>query len=198
MTKVLVTYTTKYGSTTEVAEAVGKEFQATGAAVDVRPLSEAGDLASYDAVVVGGPMIVGWHREAVRFLKDNRQILSDKPVALFMTAMALTKTADDKVGETPIFQDPVVAKTPKNPGRLSIHEGFSTPAKHVGPVLKRVPEVKPVAAGLFGGKLDYSKLNPLALLFVKVVVRAKEGDTRNWEAIRAWAKSVAPLLIASK
>jgi len=29
-------------------------------------------------------------------------------------------------------------------------------------------------------------------------VRAQEGDTRNWEAIRAWTRSVAPLMSVSK
>jgi len=198
MAKVLVTYTTKFGSTSEVAEAIGKELKAGGATVDVRPAAEAGDLGAYDAVMVGGPMMVGWHREATRFLKSNSKALSEKPVALFMMAMALTKTGDDKVGETAVFQDAKAAKVPNNPARLSIHERFSTPTNHLGPVLKRVPAVKPVAAGLFGGKLDYSKLNPLQLLFVRLVVRAKEGDLRNWEAISSWTKEVAPLLGASK
>jgi menaquinone-dependent protoporphyrinogen oxidase len=196
--KVLVTYTTKYGSTTDVAEVIGEELRAAGATVDVRPIREAGDITGYDAVVVGGPMIVGWRREAVRFLAKNKQALSGKPVALFLMAMALTKTGDSKIGDTAVFQDPVGAKTPKSPGRLSIHEWFSTPSKHLGPVLKKVPAVKPVAAGFFGGKLDYSKLNPLELLFVRLVVRAKEGDTRNWEAIRSWTREVVPLLGVSR
>jgi menaquinone-dependent protoporphyrinogen oxidase len=198
MAKVLVAYTTKFGSTAEVAEVIGEELKAGGAAADVRLLSDVGDVGAYDAVLVGGPMIIGWQRAAVRFLKKNQETLSKKPVALFMTAMALTKTAQDRIGDTAVFQDPAAAKVPKNPDRPSIHEWFSTPSRYLGAVLKKVPVVKPVAAGLFGGKLDYSRLSLLQLLFVKVAVRAKEEDLRNWEAIRSWARGLVPLLNAAK
>ena len=194
MTKVLVAYTTKFGSTSEVAAVIGEGLKGGGVAADVRLLSEIEDLGAYDAVVVGGPMIIGWHRAAVRFLKDNQVALSRKPVALFMTAMALTKAGESRVQDVPVFQDPGAARAPKNPDRLGIHESFSTPSRYVGPVLKKVPAVRPVAVALFGGKLDYSKLNPLQLLFIKVAIRAKEGDLRNWEAIRSWTSDVAPLL----
>lgn len=60
--KVLVAYTTNSGSTQQVAEAVAGELGKTGAAVEVCRLEEVGDLSPYGAVVVGGPMILGWLR----------------------------------------------------------------------------------------------------------------------------------------
>ena len=67
------------------------------------------------------------------------------------------------------------------------------------PVLKRAPQVKPVSVGVFRGKLDYSKLNLIGWLVMKLIwlfyKRAPEGDFRNWEAIRSWAASLCPALL---
>jgi menaquinone-dependent protoporphyrinogen IX oxidase len=61
--------------------------------------------------------------------------------------------------------------------------------------LKKVPKVKPVSVGFFGGKLDYGTLNILHMLFVMLIIGARPGDHRNWEAIRAWAVSLRPSLL---
>jgi menaquinone-dependent protoporphyrinogen oxidase len=46
---------------------------------------------------------------------------------------------------------------------------------------------------VFAGKLDYSQLGRLERLMVKAF-RAPEGDFRDWEAIRAWGRSIAASL----
>jgi menaquinone-dependent protoporphyrinogen oxidase len=46
---------------------------------------------------------------------------------------------------------------------------------------------------LFGGKLDKQGLG-VAERFVTRVVQAPEGDFRDWEAVRAWARSIAASL----
>ena len=66
MKRILVTYATMAGSTADVAKTVGDEIAKSGAQVDVLPLGEVKDLAAYDGVVVGAPMIMGWHRAARR------------------------------------------------------------------------------------------------------------------------------------
>ena len=48
--KILVTYTSRFGATTGVAEAIGKTLSELGAQVDVRPMSEVTDLAAYQEV----------------------------------------------------------------------------------------------------------------------------------------------------
>lgn len=59
MRKALVAYTTKSGSTGEVAQAIGEELQRNGVLVDVRLIREVQDVLAYDAVLVGGPMLMG-------------------------------------------------------------------------------------------------------------------------------------------
>ena len=62
MKPILVTYTTMAGSTAEVAQAVADEMEKGGVPVDVRPLAQVPSLDGYAAVVVGGPMIMGWQK----------------------------------------------------------------------------------------------------------------------------------------
>ena len=188
--KILVAYTTNAGSTAEVAEAIAKTLGQGGAQVDIRRIKEVADVKPYDAVIVGGPMMMGWHKEAVNFLGKNQQVLSQKPVACFFTALRLTKTGETSMGTASIFLDPALAKAPKNENKLSFAEKMDTVASYLSPVLKKAPLVKPVNFGFFAGKLDYSKLNIVQRLFVKLLIRAEGGDFRNWEAIRQWATNL--------
>ncbi len=184
---VLVAYATNSGSTEEVAQAIAEELGRDGAQVDVRRLEEVTNLQPYSAVVIGAPMIVGWHRAALGFVKKHRQALSRVPVAYFFTAMSLTQTDEHCIGATPIHVDSNLAKMPHNPKRLSLHERYSTPSNYLGPALKAAPSVKPVSAGFFGGKLEMFRLKLLQMLFVMLIIRAQPGDYRDWTFIRAWA-----------
>ncbi len=188
--KVMVAYTTNAGSTTEVAEAIAKTLGQGGAQTDVRRIKEVTDVKSYDAVIVGGPMMMGWHKEAVNFLGNHQQELSQMPVAYFLTALRLTKTSETSPGGLSVYLDPALVKTPKNENKLSFTEKLDTVASYLGPVLRKAPLVKPVSVGFFAGKLDFSKLNIFQKLFIKLIFRAEAGDFRNWEAIRQWTASL--------
>ena len=59
--RALLVYATRHGSTREIADAVADELRAAFGQVDVREAAAAPPPAGYDAVVVGGPMIMGWH-----------------------------------------------------------------------------------------------------------------------------------------
>jgi menaquinone-dependent protoporphyrinogen IX oxidase len=189
--KVLVAYTTNAGSTREVAEAIAGELRKEGATVEARRLEEIEDLSAYQAVVVGGPMIVGWHRGAVSFLKKHQPALSRIPVAYFFTAMSLTRTGDASLNGVPVHIDPNLPKESKNATRLSLRERYATMERYLGPVLRAAPQVRPVSVGFFGGKLDYSRLKLLQMLFVMLIIQIQPGDRRNWPAIQEWATSLS-------
>lgn len=193
MKQILIAYATQSGSTAEVAECIGKEMSQNGARVDVSPIKDADDIGAYDAVIVGGPMIMGWHREAVQFMQRNQSTLSRVPVACFLTALSLTET-ETGFDSIPVYQDPSLAKPPKNAGKLSFKEKYATVTSYLQPVLDKSPQVKPVSAAFFAGKLDWSKLDLLSRLFVQVIIGAKPGDYRNWGAIRAWAAGLRRML----
>src|SRR4030042_6238991 len=92
MNKRLIPYASMAGSTAEVAQVVGEELTNRGYQVDVLPLSDVIDLKPYVAVVVGAPMIVGWHRSALRFLKKHREEFKRIPLAGFVLGRSLTRT----------------------------------------------------------------------------------------------------------
>jgi menaquinone-dependent protoporphyrinogen oxidase len=159
--RVLVTYASKYGSTGGVADAIGKELCSKDLAADVALIKNAGNVSSYQGVIIGSAIYRGmWMPEAVDFVKKNRDILSQVPVAYFLVCMTLARPTDEK----------------KRAEVLS----------YMDPILKAVPEVKPISIGTFAGALHYDNLSWLN----KKILKSKgsqEGDFRDWNAIRTWA-----------
>jgi menaquinone-dependent protoporphyrinogen oxidase len=185
--KILVAYATNSGSTAEVAEAIRDELSSQGAGVDLRQVSEVASLDGYSAVVLGAPMIAGWHRDALRFLRRNQTSLSKMPVAYFITCVNLTQTDDSLVDGVPVYVDRELPKAPRNPGRLSLRENYATPRNYVRPALKVAPFVRPVSVGIFGGKLELFRLKFFQMVFAALVAGGKVGDFRHWDEIRGWA-----------
>jgi len=194
MNRILVTYATMAGSTVEVAEAVAEEIRRSGLQVDLLPLNEAHDLAVYDGVVVGGPMIMGWHRAAKRFLKQQRPALAQIPLAVFITAISLTETGETSVGGVPVYVDDNLPKPPAKQGHLTFRERYARLSNYVEPILKSARPAKPVSIGVFGGRLEYGRVPWWAVLFVMLIIQAPAGDRRNWPAIRAWAAELPAAL----
>jgi menaquinone-dependent protoporphyrinogen oxidase len=192
--KILVTYATMAGSTVEVAQTIAEELAASDVQVDLRPLADIQSVAGYDAVVLGAPMIMGWHRQALRFLKKHRPALQHIPLALFVMAMSLTQTDEPIPDSTPIFVDDKLPKAPGQPGRLTFRERYARLPNYLRPILSAVRPAKPVTIGVFGGRLEYGRLPWWAVLFVMFIIQAPAGDRRNWPAIRAWAADLPAAL----
>jgi menaquinone-dependent protoporphyrinogen oxidase len=88
--KILVTYASRGGTTTGVAEAIGKTLAESGAEVEVRPMAEVTDLSPYGAVVAGSAIQGGqWLPEAMQFVRGHQAELSSKPFAAFLVCMTL-------------------------------------------------------------------------------------------------------------
>lgn len=187
MKRILVTYATMSGSTSEVERVVSQEIAKYDAHVDVLPLDMVKSLDGYDGVVLGAPMIMGWHRAALGFLKKHRAEWQHIPLAVFIMGMSLTQTGETGVDGVTVTVDEKLAKSPVTPGHLSFKERYARVSNYVRPILDAVRPVKPVSIGLFGGRLEYGRLPWWAVLFVTVVIQAPAGERRNWAAIRAWA-----------
>jgi menaquinone-dependent protoporphyrinogen IX oxidase len=194
MKRILVSYATNAGSTSEIAEAVAEGLDARGADVHVKAIDAVSAPDPYDAVVVGAPMIFGWHREARAFLKRHRGSLQHVPVACFMVALSLTEDTRDPYSGIDITLDPSLAKPPAHPHSLSFQERFTSVTNYVRPVLQSAPAVAPVSIGFFNGKLDYGRLRLLERWFVRLAFNAREGDFRNWDCIRGWSEGLFPEL----
>ena len=167
---ILVAYASKYGSTGGVAEAIGKELCMKGAKVNVALIKNVKNLSAYQGIVVGGAIFRGkWMSEAVNFVKTNADTLRQVPVAYFMVCMIMHQPTEENRRKSLSFLDPV---------------------------LQTVPQVKPVDIAPFAGAMHYQNLSWLN----KEILQSKglpEGDFRDWEGIRAWARGLdSSLLVA--
>jgi menaquinone-dependent protoporphyrinogen oxidase len=163
--KILVTYATRAGSTAGVAEAIGQILAETGAQVKVRAMHDVIDLTAYRAVVAGSAIQGGrWLPEALQFIQTHQAALVQKPFAAFLVCMTLAMPGADKY-----------------------RQGV---ADWLAPVRALV---QPVREGYFAGALDISKIPSFRdrLKFRLSVAFGvwSEGDHRDWNAIRAWARS---------
>ena len=168
--KILVTYASRLGSTAGVAEAIGKTLLDSGAEVEVRRMEDVSDLTPYSAVVAGSAIRnKQWLPEAMQFMQKHQAALRQKPFAAFLVCMTLAMKDGEKYRpHVATWLDPV-----------------STLAK-------------PVSKGLFAGVLDTGKIESFSnRLKFRLSVRFgvwKEGDHRDWNAVREWATSLGPLL----
>jgi menaquinone-dependent protoporphyrinogen oxidase len=82
--RVLVTASTKYGATGEIAQAIGQVFGECGWDVVVVPPEQVQELDSFDAVVLGSAVYAGhWLKPARELVDRCSAALAAKPVWLF-------------------------------------------------------------------------------------------------------------------
>jgi menaquinone-dependent protoporphyrinogen oxidase len=194
--RILLVCATRHGSTVEVADAIAEELRARGNEVDQCSAAEAPGPGGYHAVVIGGPMIMGWHREAMKYVKTHRGDLERLPTALFITAASLTDTGETDVQGVPIVKDPWLVKAPRDAARLRRKERYAMPQHYLGDVLKKAAPLRPRSVAFFAGSLDLTTMNVFEKLFVLLVVGATPGDGRNWKAIREWGAGLGEVLRA--
>lgn len=195
--RALLVCATRHGSTREVADAVAEELRTAFADVDVRAAGSAPPPAGYDAVVVGGPMIMGWHKDAEKYVRRHRDQLATVPFAVFVTAASLTEDGLDAVGGVPVTKDTWLVKQPKRADKLSRKERYALPSHYVGDILDACSPARPRGVALFAGSLDLTTMNVFEKLFVLLVVGATPGDGRHFEFIRKWAGGLADSLAAA-
>lgn len=190
MKKILVTYATLSGTTAEVAQAVGEEIAKSGMQVDILPVASVKDLDSYDGVVLGAPMIAGWHRSALSFVSKHRKSWTHVPLAFFATAMSLTRTTTNSLDGVPLCIDNALPKPPQKPDRLTFRERYARAENYARPMLNAARPAKPVSIALFGGRLEYGRLPWWAVVFAMFIIQAPAGDKHNWPFIRSWAAGI--------
>lgn len=194
MKKVLVAYVSHSGSTKEVAELIGKEIESGTCQVEIKPVSAITDVSSYDQVIAGGLVYrFGWHPEIAKFINDHAASLADRPTAIFVMGLRLVKTKALETAGFPVFVDPKMLQIPRNEEKLSLLDSISTLNGILKQTLTTIKKIHPVSLGFFCGKLDLKILSfpeQMIMRFLMMLTGIKEGDHRNWEAIRDWANSL--------
>ncbi len=84
MSKILVAYATKTGTTKEISEAIGNTLQKHGLTVNVSEIDKVDSLDEYTGIVIGAPINgMKWIPEALKFVEDNMEKLKSTPCACF-------------------------------------------------------------------------------------------------------------------
>ena len=105
--KVLVCAATKYGATSEIAQAIADVLAAKGLKVTVIPPEEVSAVEEFDAVVLGSAVYMGqWMKPARELAERSAAALAARPVWLFSSGPVgePPKPAGNPVDVTKIVQ----------------------------------------------------------------------------------------------
>ncbi len=163
--RILITYTTWTGTTAEVADFIGKKLAEKGWTSDILPIKEVKDIIPYRAIVLGSPIHAShWMKEALSFLQKNATALRDKKTALFNTCLTMRNPAPENINMTLAYNDEA---------RTLVH---------------------PESEASFAGTVRYDRLNFFVKFLMKKIIKAPEGDFRNWQAIESWTNEISEKL----
>lgn len=163
--KALVVYATKSGCTTGVAEQIGTTLSEKGVQADVLPAESAPSPEGYDAVIVGSGVRVGtWHESARTWVEANADALKKTPTAFYTCCLTIAN-GEEKADEVRAYTDPLIESS----------------------------GVRPVEIGLFAGWFEPKQFSFLERSVLKLM-KAPEGDRRDFDAIAKWTEQVAPKL----
>ena len=157
---VLIVYASRCGSTGEVARAVGQELTAQDQVVDVRRAQDAPDPSGYQAVVVGSAVRFG------KWLPEAVEFVKKNQFALGRVPTAFFAVHAWALDDSPASQRQ--------------RQAYLEPVRRI---------VTPKREAFFAGKLDLARLSFGERALAKLV-RAPDGDLRDWDAIQGWAQRI--------
>ncbi|HEY6569009.1 MAG TPA: flavodoxin domain-containing protein [Candidatus Limnocylindrales bacterium] len=181
--RILVAYASRHGATRGIAERVATTLGARGLSVELRRADQAGDLDGFDAFVIGSAAYMGgWLGGATTLVRENRDLLANRPTWLFSSGPTSSDTVDAK------GRDLLKTSEPKE---------FAEFAK----------SIRPRDARVFYGAYDpeapaVGTAEKVMSGFMRVLPAARNalpaGDFRDWPAIEAWAKGIADELASAR
>lgn len=158
--RILVTYASKKGSTSGIAEAIADELRKAGYETDVKEMESIPSLEQYEALVIGTPVYSGkLLGDVAGFATRFRERIGKIPVAGFVVGIA---PVYPKAGDSRIFSEMLgSAIAPANAVALTMFAGSFVPSQQ-GFLVRSL------------GKM----------------MKIPEGDFRDWDAISAWAREL--------
>ena len=179
--KALIVYGTRYGATESTSEEIAKVLKGEGLEVKVVNVKkeQVKDISPYDLIIIGSGMQMGkWTGEPENFLNQFQKELTNKKVAIFVSSGAQAFIEYEKKTEEI-----------ENNRKKYLEEKAS---KY---------NLQPISMVILGGMWDFNKMNFVlrkTLASFKPRIEAagfkeiKPGlyDTRDWDAIRKWAKGL--------
>lgn len=160
MAEILVAYATKSGSTKEIAE----RLRSASHEVTVQDAAQVRSIDPYQAVVVGSALFAGrWHRDAVKLLKHNVDLLAGRPVWLFQSG-----PLDAEPGPRPVprFMREIAARIGAD--EPMTFGGRLTPEAAVGIIAKKMAR-----GDMAGDFRDWEEIDRWAYMITEKLVAAR-------------------------
>jgi menaquinone-dependent protoporphyrinogen oxidase len=129
MTRTLVAYGSKHGSTREVATAIAADLRAAGHDVDLLSAGAAAVAgpSGYDSVVLGGSLYLGrWHADACTFMRRHHEALVELRLAVF--ALGPRTLEAEAVADSRKQLEAALARLDVEPELITIFGGVIEPA----------------------------------------------------------------------
>lgn len=166
MQRVLVSYSSRFGSTRDVSTRIANRLRGRGHEVTVNAVDVATSLDGYDAVVLGSGVYDGaWTDDATAFVRRHAPVLATMPVWLFSVG---------SFGDRHPIIGGLMHKEPKEIGEF-------TQAVH------------PRDYRVFAGVIDLEHWPTWARLLFQAL-GGRDGDNRSWPDIDTWANQIAGAL----
>jgi len=167
---VLVAYSTRSGSTGEVAKVIAGVMCEAQLPVELARMRELKTLGQFGAAILGAPLYLGaMPSEMHKFLNRHRLSLAGLPTWIFVLG-------------------PVAGKA----------DEFLTAGEDAAAQLARFPWLQPTEVKIVGGRFDVNRMPfPFSIarrLPAFPLKNIAASDMRDWNDIRAWAWSVARLI----
>jgi menaquinone-dependent protoporphyrinogen oxidase len=181
---ILIVYASRYGSTAEIVQEIAETLENNemiAEILDLRDGVKIPPLDEFHGILVGSGIRMGrWTKEALNFLRNNREILKNKPLGIFISS-----------GEA------------GNPNTYA-----SARKKYLDNILQKFGfNLDNVLTEAFGGVFDLSSSSNYNYLEKKILKRiaksdgtgfvvhdGKLNDFRNWQRIRNWATNFSNLV----
>lgn len=140
LTKALIVYGTRYGTTAETSQVIAETLRQEGFEVGVvdAKKDKIESISDFDLVIVGSGIQMGkWTSEPENFLKKYQKELSKKKVAIFVSCGSANPLSE---GEQKLKE--------MNDGKQKYLEDKAIEY-----------DLKPIAMGFFGGCYDFNKMS---------------------------------------
>jgi menaquinone-dependent protoporphyrinogen oxidase len=183
MTKALIVYGTRYGTTANTSDVIAETLRKVGFEVKIvdAKKEKVQTISEFDLIIVGSGIQMGkWTSEPEDFIKIHQKELSTKKLALFVSCG----------GANPLSEGEKKNKELDDAKRKYLED-------------KAIElKVTPIALGFFGGCYDFNKMSwffKKTLSSIKPKLESagykesKAGlyDLRDLDAIRDWTREVA-------
>jgi menaquinone-dependent protoporphyrinogen oxidase len=185
MPKIQVVYASRHGATAGIAERIAAVLRAEGLDSRLVDAADRPDPAGFDAYVIGSGIYLGsWVKEGIRFLEDFQLELAEKPVWLFSSGPLPGSS------KNPEDADPLATA-------LGPEEGPGSGGRRKIAALSAV--IHPREHRVFLGAYDPDDPpKSMPERFLRLMPSSKKilppGDWRDWDAIEAWARTIAAQL----